>query len=88
MVKSNKIACVGKECVACGCCTKTCPKDAIHVPHGVIAVVDSEKCIGCGKCAKACPAAVIEVVQRANAENSSTGAASAEAQTSETEAAI
>ena len=52
------------ECVACGCCVKVCPKNALHVHAGIIARVDGEKCVGCGKCAAVCPAAVITIVQR------------------------
>ena len=48
-----------KECVACGCCIKVCPRAAITVPFGVCAEVDYGLCIGCGKCAKECPASVI-----------------------------
>lgn len=64
MKKSTKKAYIDKNCVACGCCVKVCPKDAINIHFGVIAQVDSEKCIGCGKCAKACPAAVITIIER------------------------
>lgn len=54
------------ECVACGCCIKVCPKNAIAVPHGIYAKVNHELCVGCGKCAKECPASVItlEVAQQ------------------------
>lgn len=64
MSKSIKIAEVGKLCVACGCCVKTCPKNAIYVHLGVIARVDEEKCVGCGKCTKICPADVIILSER------------------------
>ena len=50
-----------KDCVACGCCVKVCPKQAITVVKGLFAQVDTDKCIGCGKCAKECPASVIEM---------------------------
>lgn len=49
------------ECVACGCCLKVCPRNAIAVVGGIFAAVDAEKCIGCGKCARECPAAVIAI---------------------------
>ena len=49
------------DCVACGCCAKGCPMQAISVYKGVKAVVDWKKCVGCGKCAKECPASVIEL---------------------------
>jgi ferredoxin len=64
MSKTMKLASVGGECVACGCCVRFCPKDAIHIYGGVVAQVDRGKCIGCGRCAKVCPAAVIAVLER------------------------
>lgn len=48
-----------QECVACGCCIKVCPKNAITVPKGIYAKIDPDLCVGCGKCAKECPASVI-----------------------------
>lgn len=55
-----------QECVACGCCTKACPKQAIAVWKGIHARVDEQLCIGCGKCAAECPASIItlEVVEK------------------------
>ena len=50
-----------KDCVACGCCIKVCPKQAITVIKGLFAQVDTDRCVGCGKCAKECPASVIEM---------------------------
>lgn len=61
-VKTVRRAVVNKkQCVACGCCVKVCPRDAISVVRGVFADVDTTKCIGCGLCAKECPASVIKV---------------------------
>ncbi|MEA4822801.1 MAG: 4Fe-4S binding protein [Clostridiaceae bacterium] len=48
-----------RECVACGCCVKSCPRDAIIVVKGIYAHVDRDQCIGCGKCVRECPASVI-----------------------------
>lgn len=48
-------------CVACGCCVKVCPLQAIEIVRGVMAQVRQEKCVGCGKCARECPASVIEI---------------------------
>lgn len=48
-----------RECVACGCCIKVCPRGAISVPKGIYAEIDKSLCIGCGKCAKECPASII-----------------------------
>lgn len=48
-----------KECVACGCCVKICPRDAITIPLGINAEVDNDLCVGCGKCVKECPASII-----------------------------
>lgn len=50
-----------QDCVACGCCVKVCPRNAIEILRGVTAQADLEKCVGCGKCAKECPASVIVI---------------------------
>ncbi len=52
-----------KSCVACGCCMKICPMQAIEIVRGVMAQVNTEKCEGCGKCAKECPASVIAITE-------------------------
>lgn len=52
-------------CVACGCCAKVCPMNAIEIYRGLYAKI-SEKCVGCGKCAKECPASII-VIQEVQA---------------------
>lgn len=52
-------------CVACGCCAKVCPMNAIEIYRGLYARI-SEKCVGCGKCAKECPASII-VIQEVQA---------------------
>ena len=59
MAQSLKIAVVGRECVACGCCVKVCPMQAIAIVRGIMAEVTEGKCVGCGKCARECPASVI-----------------------------
>lgn len=64
MHKTAKIAQVEKGCVACGCCTKVCPKGAIHVESGITARVNTELCVGCGKCARECPAGIILITER------------------------
>lgn len=48
-----------RECVACGCCIKVCPKSAITIPKGVYAEVNRDLCVGCGMCERECPASVI-----------------------------
>ena len=50
-----------KTCVACGCCVKVCPLQAIGIVKGLTAQVNAEKCVGCGKCARECPASVIDI---------------------------
>ncbi len=55
-----------KQCVACGCCMKVCPRSAITIPNGVSAQVDLQRCVGCGKCAAACPASIIELSEVSN----------------------
>ncbi len=64
MKQSPKVAQIGRECVACGCCAAVCPREAIRIMSGVKARLDEEKCVGCGRCAKECPAAVIAIVER------------------------
>lgn len=61
---AKRIATVGTECVACGCCVKVCPLGAITIWKGVRATVDPARCVGCGKCAKECPASVITIWPR------------------------
>lgn len=62
---SKKYAKVDRDvCVACGACTKECPKSAIRVFRGCYAVVEEQICIGCGKCEKVCPAGCISLVKR------------------------
>lgn len=49
------------ECVACGCCMKVCPRNAISISDGIYAVIDQDLCVGCGKCMKECPASIISL---------------------------
>ena len=61
----KKLAVIDKfVCVACGACTKVCPKGAISIYRGCFAVADTAKCVGCGLCAKACPAGCISAKER------------------------
>ena len=39
-----------KECVACGTCLVTCPRQAIHIAHGCYAVIYSVRCVGLHPC--------------------------------------
>ena len=61
MRKRRRAVVEPSACVACGCCVKVCPLQAIEVIRGIMAQVDAGKCVGCGKCAKECPASVIEI---------------------------
>ena len=54
-----------KSCVACGCCVKIGPMDAIQIFPGIMARVDMGKCVGCGRCTKECPASVITIREEA-----------------------
>ncbi len=54
---------VNAECVACGCCIKVCPRDAIRIFRGVRALIDTRKCAGCGKCSGECPAGIIKIIE-------------------------
>lgn len=58
MAKKKAVVSI-QECVACGCCMKVCPRNAISIPDGIYAVIDQNLCVGCGKCAKECPASII-----------------------------
>lgn len=59
--KKRKAFVPEQDCVACGCCMKVCPMEAIKVQKGIMAKVNMEKCVGCGKCARECPASIIEI---------------------------
>lgn len=50
-----------QACVACGCCVKVCPLQAIKIFRGIAAQVNQARCVGCGKCVRECPASVIEL---------------------------
>lgn len=66
---AKRLALINKNvCVACGACTKACPKVAISVFKGCYAAVDSDNCVGCGKCEKVCPAGCIIVKERESDE--------------------
>ncbi len=68
MKLSKRKAIISEECVACGSCIGSCPRQAISVPLGIRAQVDELKCVGCGKCVLTCPAGVINIVERAESE--------------------
>ena len=59
--KKRKARVDESACVACGCCIKVCPKNAIEIWKGITARILSESCVGCGRCARECPASVIEL---------------------------
>lgn len=63
MVK-RKAVIRAKECVACGCCIKVCPRGAITIPFGINAEMDDDLCVGCGRCVKECPASSITLEVR------------------------
>jgi len=69
-MKSKKYASVNQNrCVACGACSKECPRNAIQIFKGCFAQVDSDLCVGCGRCANVCPAGCITVNNRDSVEN-------------------
>ena len=62
---ARKLANVDRTlCVACGCCAKVCPRDAVSIFRGLYANIEETACIGCGKCAKICPADIITMLAR------------------------
>ena len=61
----KKRAVVDKNiCVACGVCTKVCPREAIRIYRGCFAQVEEVRCAGCNLCGKACPAGCISMTER------------------------
>lgn len=64
-MKNKKMARLNSnECVACGCCAKICPLNAISMYKGMYALIDEKKCVGCGRCEAACPAQVISMITK------------------------
>ncbi len=63
--KRREAAVEERACVACGCCVKACPLQAIAVVRGIKAQVDESRCVGCGRCARECPASVIAIREAA-----------------------
>ena len=64
--RKRRVAAVNERaCVACGCCVKVCPLQAIAVVRGIKAQVDESRCVGCGRCARECPASVIAIREAA-----------------------
>ena len=60
--RKRRVAAVEERaCVACGCCVKACPLQAIAVVRGIKAQVDESRCVGCGRCAREGPASVIAI---------------------------
>ncbi len=68
MSKKSKVACISKECVACGTCLKACFLNAIEIKNGIKAIVNPESCVACGKCSKVCPANVVNIIERGSHE--------------------
>ena len=64
MLSKNVAGTDRSVCVACGVCTKVCPRGAVSVYRGCYAVIDEMRCVGCGKCAKECPAGCITIGER------------------------
>lgn len=56
------------SCVACGCCLKACPRQALSIWKGSYAMVDQDLCVGCRKCSVACPASAITMIPRPHTE--------------------
>lgn len=64
----RKAKIITELCVACGCCKKTCPQNAIRVEKGIVSKIAEEKCFGCGICVAACPADLITLIEREEKE--------------------
>lgn len=65
MLSKNMAVIDKSRCVACGACTKVCPRSALSVFKGCYALVDERLCVGCGRCAGICPAGAVEIKVRA-----------------------
>ncbi|TXT63302.1 MAG: CoB--CoM heterodisulfide reductase iron-sulfur subunit A [Promethearchaeota archaeon] len=48
-------------CISCKRCERECPKGAITISNGEVAIVDEINCDGCGVCAACCPTQAIDV---------------------------
>lgn len=56
LARSNFVATVRDDCLACGTCVERCFFGAISLPEGAErAQIDENRCMGCGVCAVACP---------------------------------
>jgi Pyruvate/2-oxoacid:ferredoxin oxidoreductase delta subunit len=54
--RSNFVATVGNDCVACGTCAERCFFGAVSLPEGAErAQIDENLCMGCGVCTITCP---------------------------------
>lgn len=62
MIK-RKARVLKEYCVACGCCKKVCPRNAISIKKGIYSQVDENLCVGCKKCISVCPADVIQLIE-------------------------
>lgn len=49
-----------RECVGCGKCAESCPRDAIRIENGK-AAIDRQKCIRCYCCQEMCPRKAVAV---------------------------
>ncbi len=58
--RSNFVARVSDECVACGECSDRCMFKAISV-EGEKAEIDDDRCMGCGVCTVTCPTEAIRL---------------------------
>ena len=63
---SRKYAKIGKKCIVCGTCVRSCPRSAIRISNENAVIVNTDKCVGCGICASDCPVGNIELVLRSN----------------------
>ena len=42
-------------CKGCGICVALCPRQALIIINGKVAVAEADRCVKCGQCEQRCP---------------------------------
>ena len=54
-MKEKKLAFNHAWCKGCGICAAFCPRQALKMEKGKVAVADDSLCVRCGLCEQRCP---------------------------------